>query len=188
VPDRPSSWSQPWTTFGDWWDPSKPEEVVSGTLTYDPVEGLQLNTTSRFVLDELLQPERADAVINGRADSQYWTLADCSATRITIGAMNVHVDYAIAGVGMSRDELAQLTELRFSFHELRWLVKTKRRQPEQLKSEPAPLDATITEGLRLSLETDLTYVDEDPDRLTYIDQLQFVARMTRRQRSRSWSI
>jgi hypothetical protein len=180
VPDLPSSWSQPWTKFGDWWDPSNPEQTVSGTLTYDPVDGLRLDANSGHVLSDLFQPERADAVINGRAESEYWTLADCFATgstfRSTFSAMTVRIGFAIAGVDLSRDDLAQLTELRLSFHELRWLVDMPRRRPDQLQSEPAALHAMINEGLQLSLETELTYVDDDPDQLTYLDQLQFVAR------------
>ena len=176
VPAAPSPWSKPWTKFGDWWDPSNPEQTVSGTLTYDPADGLRLATNSGHLLNELFEPERANAVINGRADSEYWTLADCFASRITFDAMNVHVGYAIAGVDLGRDDLAELTELRLSFHELRWLVDVPRRRPDELQSIPDPLHATISDGFRLSLETELTYVDDDPDQLTYMDQLQFVAR------------
>ena len=80
---------KPFKCKGQWWLPEKPDEPVSGILTYTLQEGASLELLGSFNdsvrgLTETFAPE----IVLGASDQGLVTLHDCVQTQLTLGTTN----------------------------------------------------------------------------------------------------
>lgn len=80
---------EPFRCKGQWWLPEKPEERVSGTLTYVPQEGASLELIGSFTSSlATLTGSFAPEIVLGESDQGLVTLHDCIQTQFTMGSAN----------------------------------------------------------------------------------------------------
>jgi hypothetical protein len=78
---------EPFQCKGQWWLPEKPDERVSGILTYVPQEGASLALIGSFT-DSVtaLTGSFSLEIVLGESDLGFVTLHDCIETQLTIGS------------------------------------------------------------------------------------------------------
>jgi hypothetical protein len=80
---------EPFRCKGQWWLPEKPEERVSGILTYIPQDGALLELIGSFA-DSVVAftSSFAPEIVLGESDHGLVTLHDCTLTQLTLGSMS----------------------------------------------------------------------------------------------------
>lgn len=172
-----AAWSKGFERYGTWWNSRDPTNRTTGRLVFDPQTGLRLTTASASLVTGSLWTDD-QVVIVGSSQGEYWTLADCMMKSTSAGGEEFIVSYAIAGLGMNRDELNSIDEIRVSFQGSWELMPQSPRGPRQLDRSPVSLTATLSDELTIRMETELIDLGPSPAGVfEFMDRVTFVGKI-----------
>jgi ApeA N-terminal domain 1 len=119
---------EPFELKGVWWLPDQPEKQVAGTVSFDPIEGIVLDSIEGFEVEESeADVRKVDVILGILTDGDEVSLHKCNITKLTLPPKTFsafRISYLIVGVHLPHHQDLKFKTISVRYHNLdEWASK-----------------------------------------------------------------